>query len=167
MNAITIRPARLSDIAQITEIYNHYILNTLISFDTKPMTPADYRKWFDKYSLTGPYRLFVAEENGKILGHAGSRQYRDHPAFDETVEFGIYLISEAQGKGLGKALYSRVFEAIKDENVHLVVAGVALPNPASVALHKSFGFEEVGIFKEYAKKNGQYISSVWLQKSMT
>lgn len=80
------------------------------------------------------------------------------------MEFGIYLTGKARGKGVGKKLYAALFEALKGEKVHLVVAGVALPNPASVALHKSMGFSEVGVFDEYAQKNGKYISSMWFQK---
>ncbi len=164
MESLLIRPGRFSDLPLLTEIYNHYILNTNIAFDTEAMTVDDYRPWFDKYSETGPYRLMVAELDGKVVGSAGSRQYRDHPAFVETVEFGIYLNSKAHGKGIGKKLYSALFEALKEEKIHLVVAGVALPNPASVALHKSMGFKEVGVFDQYAQKHGQYISSMWLQK---
>ncbi len=164
MESILIRPGKFSDLPLLTEIYNYYIVNTNIAFDTEEMTVDDYKPWFDKYSDSGPYRLFVAELDGDVVGSAGSRQYRDHPAFVETVEFGIYLNSKAQGKGIGKKLYSALFEALKGEKIHLVVAGVALPNPASVALHKSMGFSEVGVFDQYAQKHGQYISSMWLQK---
>ncbi len=164
MDSLLIRPAIASDLPLLTEIYNYYILNTSIAFDTEPMTEDDYKPWFEKYSESGPYRLFVAELDGEMIGSAGSRQYRDHPAFIETVEFGIYLNLKAQGKGIGKKLYSALFQALKDEKVHLAVAGVALPNPASVALHKSMGFTEVGVFDQYAQKHGKYISSMWLQK---
>lgn len=164
MESLVIRPAVSSDLPLLTEIYNHYIVNTHIAFDTQPMTSQDYKPWFDKYSTSGPYRLFVAELDGEVIGSAGSRQYRDHPAFVETVEFGIYLAEKARGHGIGKKLYSALFEALKGEKVHLVVAGVALPNPASVALHKAMGFSEVGVFDEYAQKHGKYISSIWFQK---
>lgn len=164
MESLVIRPAVASDLPVLTEIYNYYIRNTQIAFDTEPMTIHDYKPWFEKYSTTGPYRMFVAELDGEVIGSAGSRQYRDHPAFIETVEFGIYLTGKARGKGVGKKLYATLFEAIRGEKVHLVVAGVALPNPASVALHKSMGFAEVGVFDEYAQKNGKYISSMWFQK---
>lgn len=164
MESLVIRPAVESDLPLLTEIYNYYIVNTNIAFDTQPMTIHDYKPWFEKYSTTGPYRLLVAEIDGEVIGSAGSRQYRDHPAFVETVEFGIYLTEKARGKGVGKKLYSALFEAIKDEKVHLVVAGVALPNPGSVALHKAMGFSEVGVFDEYAQKHGKYISSIWFQK---
>jgi phosphinothricin acetyltransferase len=164
VESLVIRPAIASDLALLTEIYNYYIDNTHIAFDTEPMSVQDYKPWFDKYSLTGPYRLFIAELNGEVVGSAGSRQYRDHPAFIETVEFGIYLTDKARGKGVGKKLYAALFDALKTEKVHLVVAGVALPNPASVALHKSMGFSPVGVFDEYAQKHGKYISSMWFQK---
>lgn len=164
LESLIIRPATAGDLPRLTEIYNYYIINTSIAFDTEPMTEEDYQPWFEKYSETGPYRLLMAELDGKTIGSAGSRQYRDHPAFIETVEFGIYLHPDARGRGVGKKLYGALFDAIKNEKVHLVVAGVALPNPASVALHRAMGFTEVGVFDQYAQKNGQYISSMWLQK---
>jgi len=164
LESLLIRPAMESDLPSLTAIYNYYIVNTNIAFDTEAMSIDDYKPWFEKYSDNGPYRLFVAELEGVVVGSAGSRQYRDHPAFVETVEFGIYLDLKAQGKGAGKKLYSALFDALKNEKVHLVVAGVALPNSASVALHKAMGFTEVGVFDQYAQKNGQYISSMWFQK---
>ncbi len=77
------------------------------------MTVDDYKLWFDKYSETGPYRLMVAEMDGKVVGSAGSRQYRDHPAFVETVEFGIYLNSTAHGKGIGKKTLLSLIRSIE------------------------------------------------------
>ncbi|MDF4652841.1 GNAT family N-acetyltransferase, partial [Vibrio parahaemolyticus] len=111
------------------------------------------------------YQLYVATENGVLLGFACSQQYRAISAFDDTVEVTVYLAQEAKGKGLGSKLYTQLFSSIRTYGVHRVLSGVALPNDASVALHKRFGFREVGVFNEYAKKHGQYISSVWFEKA--
>ena len=79
------------------------------------------------------------------------------------MEVTVYLDEHAKGKGVGSSLYNRLFTALKIQNVHRALSGIALPNDASIALHKRFGFREVGIFNEYAKKDGHYISSVWLE----
>lgn len=92
--------------------------------------------------------------------------YRDHPAFIETIETSIYLSPVATGKGLGTLLYEQLFTILKNEKVHLAVVGIALPNEASIRLHRKVGFEEVGVFREYAKVNGKYFSSIWMQKRL-
>lgn len=161
---ITIRHAEVADIPRLTEIYNYYVMHSFVTFDQKPASVEDRQRWFNKYLKSGPYQALVAEQDDMVLGCASSSQYREHVAFRETVEVGIYIANEARGKGIGTLLYGRLFEILRLEKLHLAVAGIALPNPASIALHKKFGFTEVGIFKEYAIKNDKYISSIWLQK---
>jgi phosphinothricin acetyltransferase len=167
LHELNIRAGQATDLPELTNIYNYYVANTNVTFDTEPSTVDQRKEWLAKFSTSGPYRLLVAEHNGAILGSATSSQFRLHPSFIQTVEFGIYLHPEARGKGIGKLLYSHLFTIVEKEPIHAIVAGVALPNPASVQLHKSFGFSEVGVFSEYAIKNGQYISSVWFQKLLT
>lgn len=78
----------------MTEIYNCYVSNTNITFDTEPCTVERGKDWFDRYSIAGLYRLWVAELDGAVLLSATSSEYRTHPAFKQTVEFGIYLDSD-------------------------------------------------------------------------
>jgi phosphinothricin acetyltransferase len=82
------------------------------------------------------------------------------------VEFGIYLDPRFRGGGVGSALYECLFDQVSSEELHLAVAGIALPNDASVALHRKFGFTDVGVFEEYAVKHGAYISSLWMQRRL-
>jgi phosphinothricin acetyltransferase len=70
------------------------------------------------------------------------------------------------GRRVGTSLYRELFESIATEGLHRAVVGIALPNDASVRLHKKLGFLEVGVFDEYASKNGEYISSLWMQRSL-
>jgi phosphinothricin acetyltransferase len=156
--------ATREDLRALVDIYNHNVATSNSNFDTEPTTLERHRDWFAKYSATGPYRLLVARRGGTVLGSASSGPYRDHEAFRETVEFSISLHNEHLGQGLGSLLYSALIESLADEPVHLAVAGIALPNPASVGLHRKFGFTEVGTFTEYAVKHGQYLSSVWMQR---
>lgn len=166
MTMATIRYVQEKDLPRILEIYNYYVENSYAIFDEKPKTMEEQLKAFSRYKESGPYRAWVIEENEKVLGHASSNEYRAHPAFKETIEVSIYLDPETRGKGYGTLLYQTLFAALQNENLHLAVSGIALPNPASVELHKKFGFTEVGVFQEYASKRGQKISSIWLQKKL-
>ena len=153
-----------ADLAEIVEIYNETAENSIANLDTEPTSVAERHAWLAQFSGTGPHRLVVARRGDQIAGYASSQPYRAHPAFAETVEVSVALRPDSRGQGVGTALYRELFGCLADEPVHVALAGIALPNDASVALHRKFGFTEVGTFREYAVKNGQYISSVWMQR---
>jgi phosphinothricin acetyltransferase len=161
------RYGNLSDLPSIIDIYNYYVENAHATFAENRVTFEERKAWLSKYQNSGPYRLLVAEEAGKVFGFICSSQYRDHPAFRETIETSIYLSPDARGKGLGTRLYLELFDRLKDEPIHLAVVGIGLPNDASIELHKKLGFTEVGVFKEYAKVRGIYYSSIWMQKTLS
>jgi phosphinothricin acetyltransferase len=163
---VQIRPAVLSDLARLTEIYNHYIINTPITFDLEPYTVEKRTPWFQQFALAGRYRLLVAEENGIILGYAGTMRWRPKAAYDTTVETTIYCAPEAVGEGIGTRLYQAVFEAIAEENVHQIVAGYTMPNAATAALHERLGFRPVGVFKEVGYKFGKYWDVAWCERPL-
>ena len=100
-----IRPARPEDLPRLTEIYNHYIVHTPITFDIDPVTVEERRSWFAQFAESGPHRLFVAELDGAVVGYAGSHQFRTKRAYDTTVETTIYCAPESTGRGIGGALY--------------------------------------------------------------
>lgn len=162
--ALEIAIADERDLPGIVGILNDVAASSIANFDTRATSVAERRDWFGQFSTAGPYRLFVARRGGRTVGYASTRPYRAHEAFRETVEVGIAVDAGCRGQGVGSSLYHALFESIADEQIHLVVAGIAVPNDASVALHRKFGFTEVGIFREYAVKNGQYISSLWMQR---
>jgi phosphinothricin acetyltransferase len=153
-----------SDLSGIVDILNDVAASSIASFDTRPISVAERRAWFEQFSLTGPYRLLVARRDGRVVGYACSQPYRGHEAFRETVELSVGLDAGCRSRGVGTSLYRALFASIADEPIHVVVVGIAMPNDASVALHRKFGFTEVGRFHEYATKNGQYISSLWMQR---
>ena len=163
---IDIRPAVESDIPVLTEMFNYYIKNGYSTFKEEAVTTDYMFSQFKKYDLDGPYRMLVAELDGRVVGKATSSRYREPHVFRKTVEFGIYLAPEVADKGIGSKLYKALFESLQDEDVHLVVAGIALPNAGSVALHKKFGFKKVGVYDEYAYVNGRFHSSLWMQKRL-
>lgn len=153
-----------ADLPAIVEILNYTITNSNATLATEPTSIAERREWFERFAVTGPYRLFVARRGDEVLGYAASQPYRDHEGFRETVEVSIALGVRSRGQGVGTALYRVLLGSLADEPVHVALAGIVLPNDASVALHRKLGFTEVGIFHEYAVKNGQYISSIWMER---
>ena len=139
-DAIIITPGEAGDVPCLTEIY-HYIANTPISFDTEPISVEKrLSSWFNHYSLTGPYRLLVAKVNGKMVGYASSSQFRTKAAYYTSVESSIYIDQLELGRGIGSKLYAALFEHLEDTEVHRSYGGTSLPNEASMALHRKFGF---------------------------
>jgi phosphinothricin acetyltransferase len=162
--SLTTRPARLDDLPRLTEIYNHYVLHSPATFDLEPKTLDQRCEWFTQFAATGRHRLLVAEEEGVVLGYAGTMRWRPKPAYDTTVETTIYCAPEAVGKGIGAVLYAALFDAIAGENVHRIVAGYVPPNEASAKLHERFGFRPVGVFSEVGYKFGSYWDVCWLER---
>jgi phosphinothricin acetyltransferase len=166
MALVTIRKATREDLRPITEIYNYYVVNTPITFDLAPVTPEARAGWFEEHTSTPRHRLFVAEEAGKVIGYAGTGQFRDKAAYDTSVETTIYCANEVRGRGVGATLYAALFDALKDADVHRLLAGITLPNDASLKLHRRFGFTDVGVFSECGRKFDRYWDVVWMERSL-
>ena len=166
MSKIRIRPAERGDLARMTEIYNYYVQNTPVTFDVEAYTVERREAWFAQFGVAGRHRLVVAEENGTVMGYAGTTRFRPKAAYETTVEMTIYCAPEAVGKGIGRRLYAELFEVLKGEDIHRFVAGYALPNAASEALHRRFGFKEVGVFSENGRKLGQYWDVCWAERAV-
>lgn len=164
MPEVCVRPAVRGDLARLTEIYNHYVVNTPITFDIETYTVEQREIWFNQFSERGRHRLMVAEENGLVLGYAGTMRFRPKAAYDTTVELTIYCAQEATGKRVGSRLYSALFEALKKEDINRYVAGYTFPNAASAALHERFGFQAVGIFTQVGRKFGRYWDVSWNER---
>jgi phosphinothricin acetyltransferase len=153
---IQIREAEQGDLPALLDIYNHYVRETVITFDIEPRTLAQRQAWFDSFAPTGRYRCFVAIREGRVLGWASSHRYNDRAAYDTTVSSSIYLAPDACGQGLGKRLYATLFERLAGEDIHRIFGGITLPNEASVGLHRSFGFEPIGVYREVGRKFGRF-----------
>jgi phosphinothricin acetyltransferase len=164
--SILIRPAARADLPRLTEIYNYYVIHTPVTFDLEPYTVERRAAWFEQFAATGRHRLVVAEEDGLVIGHAGTTKFRVKPAYDTTVETTIYCSQEAVGKGVGRMLYAALFEALANENINRIVAGYTLPNPASAKLHEHFSFRPVGIFSQVGFKFGRYWDVQWTERSL-
>lgn len=163
---ILIRAAERSDLPRLTEIYNHYVIHTPVTFDVEPWSVERRISWFDQFADTGRYRLLVAEQNGCVAGYAGTTRFRPKAAYDTTVETTIYCAPGATGKGIGAKLYAALFASLAVEDVHRIVAGYVPPNPASAKLHERFGFRPVGMFSENGYKLGRYWDVLWVERSL-
>ena len=164
LEPVLIERGREDDLPGIVDILNYTIMNSNATLASQPVSVAERREWFDRFSATGPYQLVVARHGSQVLGYAASQPYREHEGFRETVEVSIALHIASRGQGVGTALYRALFRYLADEPVHVAVAGIVLPNDASVALHQKLGFTEVGTFHDYAIKNGEYLSSTWMER---
>jgi len=165
MSEIEIRAAERRDLVRLTEIYNYYVVNTPVTFDVEPYTVERREAWFAQFGATGRHRLLVAEDNGQVVGYAGTTRFRPKAAYETTVETTIYCAPDAVGKGIGRRLYAALFEALRAEDIHRFVAGYALPNPATAAIHERFGFKVVGVFSENGRKFGKYWDVCWVERA--
>jgi phosphinothricin acetyltransferase len=166
LGSLIVRRGRLADLPRLHEIYNHYMSTSPVTFDLKPSSLEERRAWFARFASTGTHRLLVAEERGAVLGYAGSHQFRARKAYDTTVETTVYCAPEATGRGIGGALYKALFDALRGEDLRMAVAGITLPNDASVALHERFGFTRTGVFHEIGRKFDRYWDVAWYEKRL-
>jgi phosphinothricin acetyltransferase len=164
MEEIIFRPAEEDDLQALTDIYNHYVRETTVTFDIAPRTLEQRRQWLDGFAATGRYRCFVAVKDGAAVGWASSHRYNERAAYDTTVLSSIYLAPGMTGQGIGRRLYATLFAALENEDIHRVFGGITLPNDASVRLHRAMGFEPVGVYREVGRKFGRYWDvATWLR----
>jgi phosphinothricin acetyltransferase len=164
--AARIRPGSAADLAALNELYNHYVVQTPATFDVTPITRPERELWFGHFDDRGPHRLLVAEERGRLVGFACSKEFHARAAYATSVETTVYLAAEAFGRGTGTRLYTKLFELLEAEDVHRAYAGITLPNEASLALHRKLGFAAIGTWDEVGRKFGRYWSVCWLEKRL-
>ncbi|CAL9501536.1 Phosphinothricin N-acetyltransferase [Streptomyces sp. enrichment culture] len=165
---VQVRPGVEGDLAALTDLYNHYVSETPITFDTEVFTPEERRPWLLSHPEDGPYRLMVATDAGsqEILGYATSSPHRPKPAYSTSVETTVYVAPHAGRRGVGTLLYRSLFEALAGEDLHRAYAGIAQPNEASTRLHERFGFRYVGTYEQVGRKFGRYWDVAWYEKPL-
>ncbi|MHC3818280.1 GNAT family N-acetyltransferase [Streptomyces sp. DT9] len=178
-----VRPGIEGDLEALTDIYNHYVRETALTFDTAPFTPGQRLPWLRSYPVDGPHRLLVAQDvrnvdapgadgpdtDGpapRILGYATSSAFRPKAAYSTSVEVSVYCAPGAAGRGIGTLLYTALFEALAGEDLHRAYAGITQPNEASVRLHDRFGFRHLGTYAEVGRKFGRYWDVAWYEKRL-
>ena len=152
-----IRNVKMSDAKNITEIYNYYIENTVITFQTDLLSVEEKKKKIEEILLKGfPY--IVYEENNEVIGYAYAGVWRDRKAYEITFETSIYLDQTKTKKGIGRQLYKELIERSRQIGAHSLIGVVSVPNEGSKKLHLEFGFELLGTFKEVGQKFNKYVS---------
>ncbi len=161
---VGIRPAIGADVPALTDTYNQYVVTSAATFDIEPLTLEVRLEWFSHYAADGPHRLFVATLDDRVVGFASSSRLATRPAYATSVETSVYVRVDALRQRIGTRLYTALFAALTEERVHRAYAQVTLPNPASVALHRRFGFHEIGLQSEVGYKFGRYWSVQLFEK---
>lgn len=156
-----IRPATPADLPAIGRIYGYAVRDSVATFDvTDP--PTSY--WRDRLtSDEAGEHLIVVEDADAVVGFAYSTWFRPRPAYARTRETSIYLAPGAVGQGLGRLTYAHLLSLLRGDRMHCAVAVVAEPNPASIALHQSLGFELVGVLREVGRKFDRWVDTRWYQ----
>jgi len=151
-----IRKVQLSDAEDIVNIYNYYIENTIISFETLKIDVNEETQRIKKI-LDNNYPFIVYEEQNVVLGYAYLSKWREREAYKNTLETSIYVHKDHYNKGIGKILYKELINLGKTQGIHALIGGMSIPNPQSRKLHKRLGFQRVGLFKEVGYKFNKFI----------
>ncbi|SEC99466.1 phosphinothricin acetyltransferase [Nocardioides exalbidus] len=153
-----IRRALPADLPAVSDIYAREAREGHATFDHEPR-PRQF--WEDK--LAGPDHFLVAEHDGEVAGYSTSSSYRPKPAYVHTRETTVYVAPGHQGLGTGRRMYEALLALLRADGVHVVVAGVALPNPGSQGLHEACGFRQVGVMREVGRKFDRWIDLAWYE----
>jgi len=151
-----IRQVETADVEVITSIYNEYIGNSTITFETEPLTSEKMQSRIVEISASFPY--FVYENaDGTIAGYCYAHHWKSRAAYDETLETTVYLASDFIGKGIGKALMQRLIDECRLKGYHALIACITAENQSSRSFHEKLGFKQVSHFVEVGQKFGRQL----------
>lgn len=157
-----IRMATAADADAVLGIYNHYVTNTIVTFEEQPVTTAEMQARMATVLEKLPW--LVLERDGAIAGYAYASPWKSRIGYRFAVESSIYLAPTRTGSGFGSALYQSLLDELRARNIHCVIGGAALPNAASVALHEKLGFTKVAHFSENGFKFDRWIDVAYWQR---
>ena len=143
-------------------IYNLEVLESTVTFDLVARSVEDQQAWLRDHS--GAHPAIVAVDDGDVVGFASLSSYRDRPAYSTTVEDSVYVRRDRQGEGIGRLLLEALVELARQHGFHTVIARIVGGHEASIALHRSCGFELVGTEREVGRKFGRWLDVVELQR---
>ncbi len=162
-NCTIIRSATLADTAGIVEIYNHYITQTVVTFEEESVTDVEIARRLELvWSASFPW--LVAEEHGHVVGYAYANRWNIRTGYRFTAEVTVYLAPAHVGRGVGSKLYGRLFSILQSHGIRGVIGGIALPNEASVALHEKFSLRKVAHFQAVGVKFDRWIDVGYWQR---
>ncbi len=152
---VQIRAATIEDSSSIASIYNEFITHSTATFELDPVPDSEMATRIS--TLQGKYPWLVAIKNNSVIGYAYASSWKLRAAYRHTVESTIYLHPEHRQQGVGEYLYNELLQILALGKYHSVIAGIALPNPASIHLHEKLGFQKVAHFREVGFKYGQWV----------
>jgi L-amino acid N-acyltransferase YncA len=151
---------------QILDIFNEAIVNSTALYDYQPRTMESMKKWFEA-KRAGAFPVIGFEDtDGRLMGFASFGKFRDYPAYKYTVEHSVYVRSDLRGKGLGSALLDGIVAEAERWGAHAVIGAIDADNTASIALHESHGFAEVGRLPQVGFKFGRWLNLVFYQRTL-
>jgi L-amino acid N-acyltransferase YncA len=161
---ISIRPADEADLPTINAIYNHYVLHSTCTFQVQPDSLEDTRRWSAEHDELHP--IVVAELDGEVVGWGSLSAYHTRCAYRQTVENSVYVRDDLRGRGIGTRLMDDLMQRARALGHHSIIALICVEHPGSIALHHTFGFDEVGRTREVGHKFGRWLDVVIMQKRL-
>jgi L-amino acid N-acyltransferase YncA len=158
---VLVRHAEARDGAACAAIYAPFVSHSAVSFEEQVPSAGEFATRIDEVSLRYPW--LVAEEDGMVAGYAYGAQHRDRASYRWAADVTVYVGEGRRGQGVGRALYGALLPLLATQGLQIACAGITLPNDASVALHESFGFELVGVYRRIGWKLGAWRDVGWWQ----
>jgi L-amino acid N-acyltransferase YncA len=163
--SLKIRDASDSDAEACAAIYAPYVTDTAISFEAEPPPPAEMAERIA--AATRTHAWVVLEDEGRVVGYAYGGPFKSRAAYGWACEVSVYLERGRRRTGAGRALYEALFARLADRGFRTAVAGMTLPNDASVGLHSAMGFEPVGTYRRIGWKHGAWHDVAWTQRTIS
>jgi phosphinothricin acetyltransferase len=161
---LTINPPTPADAGPIAAIYNHYVTNTIVTFEEELVSEAEMARRIDEVRSI-PLPWLVAREGERVAGYAYATRWRARWGYRFSAEVTVYLDPAMARRGIGSKLYGGLFPLLERQGLHAIVGAIALPNPASVALHERFGMRQVAHFSEVGFKLGRWVDVGYWQRT--
>lgn len=161
---LVIRDALPSDAAECARIYAGYVTDSAVSFETEPPSAEEMVQRIA--ASQAAHAWLVAEEACHVLGYAYATRHRERAGYRFACDVSVYLDPASVGRGVGRRLYAVLLARLESAGFRMACAGIALPNPASEALHRSLGFTDIGIYRRIGWKQGRWHDVLWLQLAL-
>jgi L-amino acid N-acyltransferase YncA len=159
-----VRVGDVRDADAVASIYAPYVRETAISFEATPPSPAEWETRIETTLATHPFLVF--EDAGVVVAYAYASRHRERPAYRWSCDVAIYASPEVHRRGVGRALYDRLFQILARQGFHAAYAGITLPNANSVGLHQAMGFSHVGTYNEVGFKLGSWRDVGWWRREL-
>jgi L-amino acid N-acyltransferase YncA len=161
---IAIRIARPDDAAACAAIYAPICTSTHISFEEDAPSVDEMRARIERTLQSTPW--LVALDDDGVIGYAYASRHRERPGYRWSVDVSVYLDERARGRGTGRALYERLFTILEQQGFRRAYAGIALPNDASIRVHRAIGFEPIGVYRRVGWKAGKWYDVAWFGRDI-